>query len=85
MSSPVVDWFRNYNRAMAAAREYRETATRYGSNHAKCRELADQIFGYVGSWDLSALPGGEAKRVLPKPVREAMGLCSSNLRRTASS
>ena len=74
MDHSIVNLAQRTERALDAAREYRETATSYGSNHAKCRELADQIFGYVGSWDLSSLPGGEAKRVLPAAVREAMGL-----------
>lgn len=65
---------RDLDRAMAAAREYRETAEKYGSNHAKCVELADQIFGYVGHWDTSGvMQGREAKRILPQAVREAMG------------
>jgi hypothetical protein len=64
---------RNLDRAMSAAKVYRETAEKYGSNHATCRQLADEIFYYVGRWDLSACPGGEARRVIPASVREAMG------------
>lgn len=58
----------NYERAMASAREYRETAEREGSNHAKCYELRDQIFGWVGRWNHIGLP------ILPEAIRREMGL-----------
>jgi hypothetical protein len=58
----------NLDRAMAAAREYRETAEREGSHHAKCHQLRDQIFGWVGRWDDNGKP------ILPQIVRKAMGL-----------
>lgn len=58
---------KNLERAMVAASEYRRTAEREGSNHAKCIELRDDIAGLVGHWT-------DGRLVIPDAVRAEMGL-----------
>jgi hypothetical protein len=60
---------RNLGLAIAAAHEYAETASRYGSNHARCIQLRDQIDFFVGK-------RVDGKWVLPDVVRKAMAVRS---------
>ncbi len=55
----------NLGLALSAAREYATVVAREGSNHARCRQLANDIDWLAGRWH-----GG--KLVLPAAVRSAM-------------
>lgn len=61
----------NYALALNAARKYKETAYTEGSNHAKCRQLHEDIVGWVG---YTVGEVGARRILIPDEIRAEMGL-----------